>query len=356
MKLADKIIDLRKKRGWSQENLAEQLDVSRQSVSKWESGLSVPDLDKILRMSDIFGVSTDFLLKEEMDTIENEMDDAEKKDSQWETLQQSDVWQESCQQTFSQQEAENKRVVSIEEANSYLDLSQKMSSKIALGVWLCIFSPVCLILLSGLSETKQFALSENVAGCIGVAILLVFVAIGVSILISAGMKLEKFEFLEKEEISLQDGAEDSIKKRKEDFAPIYSRRVVTGVACCILSVVPLMIAAAFEAGEMAYIGSVAILLVFVACGVWQFICGGNVWGNFAKLLQEGDYTKEKKEFNRKTGFFPGVYWCVITAAYLAVSFYSNQWDKTWLIWPVAGVMFAAIMGIMEAVMKSRKKH
>ena len=64
MKLAEKIMTLRKQRGWSQEELAQQLSVSRQSVSKWESGASVPDLDKILKMSEIFGVSTDTLLKE----------------------------------------------------------------------------------------------------------------------------------------------------------------------------------------------------------------------------------------------------------------------------------------------------
>ena len=70
MKLAEKIMALRKQRGWSQEELAQQLSVSRQSVSKWESGASVPDLDKILKMSEIFDVSTDTLLKEEMDLNE----------------------------------------------------------------------------------------------------------------------------------------------------------------------------------------------------------------------------------------------------------------------------------------------
>ena len=67
MILADKIIYLRKKNGWSQEQLAEQLNISRQSVSKWESGTSIPDLDKILKMSAIFGVSTDYLLKDEVE-------------------------------------------------------------------------------------------------------------------------------------------------------------------------------------------------------------------------------------------------------------------------------------------------
>ncbi len=70
MKLAEKIMALRKQRGWSQEELAQQLSVSRQSVSKWESGASMPDLDKILKMSEIFGVSTDTLLKEEMELNE----------------------------------------------------------------------------------------------------------------------------------------------------------------------------------------------------------------------------------------------------------------------------------------------
>ena len=66
MIFADKLIDLSKKNGWSQEELAEQLDVSRQSISKWESAQSTPDMNRILKMSDIFGVSTDYLLKDEM--------------------------------------------------------------------------------------------------------------------------------------------------------------------------------------------------------------------------------------------------------------------------------------------------
>lgn len=67
MILAEKITYLRKQKEWSQEELADQMEISRQSVSKWESGASIPELDKIIRMSMIFGVSTDFLLKDEYD-------------------------------------------------------------------------------------------------------------------------------------------------------------------------------------------------------------------------------------------------------------------------------------------------
>ncbi|MDU2598308.1 helix-turn-helix transcriptional regulator, partial [Anaerococcus sp.] len=60
MILADKIINLRKKEGMTQEDLANEIGVSRQSVSKWEASMSMPDLDKIMKLSRIFGVSTDF--------------------------------------------------------------------------------------------------------------------------------------------------------------------------------------------------------------------------------------------------------------------------------------------------------
>ena len=64
MTFSDKLIALRKKEGWSQEELAERLNVSRQSVSKWESAQSMPDIDKILQLSSLFSVTTDCLLKD----------------------------------------------------------------------------------------------------------------------------------------------------------------------------------------------------------------------------------------------------------------------------------------------------
>ena len=67
MILADKIIEQRKKNGWSQEDLAEKMDVSRQSISKWESAQSVPDMARIVLLSQLFGVSTDYLLKDELE-------------------------------------------------------------------------------------------------------------------------------------------------------------------------------------------------------------------------------------------------------------------------------------------------
>ena len=65
MKLPDKIINLRKDNGWSQEELAEKLNVSRQAVSRWESGSAPPDAANLLQLSRLFSVTTDYLLNDE---------------------------------------------------------------------------------------------------------------------------------------------------------------------------------------------------------------------------------------------------------------------------------------------------
>ena len=64
MTMGEKILALRKARGWSQEELAEQIGVTRQAVSRWESGAAKPDADKIIAVCDLFGVSADYLLRD----------------------------------------------------------------------------------------------------------------------------------------------------------------------------------------------------------------------------------------------------------------------------------------------------
>ena len=86
MILADKITDLRKKNGWSQEDLAEKMGVSRQSISKWESAQSVPDMGRIVRLSEVFSVSTDYLLKDELEPERNEVIPVEDSDTPFLTI------------------------------------------------------------------------------------------------------------------------------------------------------------------------------------------------------------------------------------------------------------------------------
>ena len=64
MTMGEKILNMRKARGWSQEDLAERIGVSRQAVSRWEAGTAKPDADKIIAICDLFGVSADYLLRD----------------------------------------------------------------------------------------------------------------------------------------------------------------------------------------------------------------------------------------------------------------------------------------------------
>lgn len=135
MILADKIVSLRKKAGWSQEELAEQLGVTRQSVSKWEGAQSVPDMDKVVMMSRLFGVSTDFLLKDELE--------------------------EETPCAAAQDDDTPLRRVSLTQASAYLALRKAAAPKIAIATALCITSPVTLILLAGMSEVQRFHISRK---------------------------------------------------------------------------------------------------------------------------------------------------------------------------------------------------
>ena len=319
MILADKIIQLRKKAGWSQEELAEQLGVTRQSVSKWEGAQSVPDLNKILAMSQLFGVSVDYLVKDEME--------------------------ESPALPATDTPSIPIRRVTMAEANEYLALRRNAAKKIALGVTLCILSPVLLILLGALSAYGP--ISENLAAGMGLGILLVMVAAAVAIFITTGMKSGPYEFLEKEPIETEYGVDGMVKELKKQYADTYTRKNVIGVVLCILSVVPLLSIAIATQNEFHAILGVCFLLILASVGVYQFISGGVIWESYNKLLQEGDYTPDAKRVNKNIG---SVYWPVVVAVYLGYSFITNDWARSWIIWPVTGILWAAI-----SAAASRKK-
>ena len=86
-------------------------------------------------------------------------------------------------------------------------------------------------------------------------------------------------------------------------------------------------------------------LLLVSVGVYFFITGGTYWASMEKLLQEGEYTVEKKREKGYTGRITSIYWLLATALYLGLSFAMDDWTRTWIIWPVAGVLFAAVREI-----------
>ncbi|MDD7542688.1 MAG: helix-turn-helix transcriptional regulator, partial [Peptoniphilaceae bacterium] len=165
MILADKIIELRKKNNWSQEELASKLGVSRQAISKWESAQSIPDLERILKMSELFGVSTDTLIKDEVELSSASFNETADSDN---TL----------------------RILTLEEANGYLALKEKGTKPIAFGVMLCVLAMIPLIL------SENFV-KKAIAEPVSVIVAFLFVLGGVALFLLNGLPLNAWKWMEK---------------------------------------------------------------------------------------------------------------------------------------------------------------
>lgn len=358
--ISEKIINLRKGRGWSQEQLAEQLGISRQSVSKWESGMAVPDLDRIIKMSDLFGVSVDYLVKDE---VTNGI----QADTYLEYSEYSEAEAKSTSEQYytGENAAMNSRVVSMQEAENYMNLVEQTSKKIALGVTMCIFSPVFLILLCGLADNSYLGITERLATGVGVIVLLCIVTAAVSLFILNGLKLQKYEYLETEKVVIDEPTREAVEKRKVGYEPKFREGTAVGVIICIVSAIPLVGNACLlpatdsgiekDSNGLIIILSVGLLLIMVSVGVNVLVRVSSVWGSYQKLLQEGDYTESMKQGNNAIEIWAGIYWSIVTAVYLGISFTGIlHWDRSWIVWPVAGATFGAVCGIIKAVSAKKK--
>lgn len=330
MILAEKIINLRKKNGWSQEELAEKLGVTRQSISKYEGAQSIPDLDKILKLSEIFGVTTDYLIKDELEE------------------------EEYAPSQMHENESESDRSVhkvTMEMANEYLQIIDWSAGKTAFATMLCILSPIVLLMLGAMSEMPDYHISENVAAGIGICVLIVLIAIAVTIFILCGMKTKKYEFMEKEDIETAYGVSGMVKEKRDAYHSPYVTQLVIGITCCICSVIPLFGTLAVSESDFYMVSAVCMLLTLVAIGTYFIVRSAAKMNAMNQLLEEEDYTRQKKHENKKMSGPVMVYWLIATAIYLAWSFTTNDWDRTWIIWPVVGVLFPAFYAIVNGIRK-----
>ena len=330
MILADKIVSLRKKAGWSQEDLAEKLGVTRQSVSKWEGAQSVPDMDKVVMMSRLFGISTDFLLKDELE--------------------------EETPCAAAQDDDTPLRRVTMKQASAYLALRKAAAPKIAVATALCIISPVTLILLAGMSEVQRFHISENAAAGIGLCVLLGLVALAVSIFLRTSAEAKEYRFLEEEPFETEYGVEGMVRQRQREYKDTHTRLVTVGVVLCVLAAVPLFAAMCINGSDLLYIAAVCALLVLVAIGCLALVTAGVYQGAMEQLLEEGDYTRPQKKHHKLMGTVTMIYWLTATAVFLLYTYGphgNGQPRYSWISWAVAGVLYAAVMGIVRIISRSR---
>lgn len=303
MIFADKVIHHRKKNGWTQEELAEKMDVSRQSISKWEGAQSVPDLEKILKLSNLFGVSTDYLLRDEMEPEES---------APHATL---DVPEDRA----------DLRTVTLQEATRYLASRGKAAKMIALGVFLCILGLIFLIGMGGAAEFGIFDMSVINGGVLGLIGAVVFAAIGVGLFVITGLRGNEFDYLGDEPFETAYGVDGMVKERREEYRDSYNRWTVIGVIILIFALVPLFLGGLFGEQESVQLGLFLVTLLLGAIGTYIMIRINVTWEGFKKLLQTGDYSLTAKKDKKAAGVISGFYWPLVTAVYLLWSSVSNSW-------------------------------
>lgn len=335
MNLPEKIMTLRRRNGWSQEELAERLDVSRQSVSKWEMGQSVPELDKVIQMSDLFGVSADSLIRDELELDFGEQARTGEKDAAEPT--------------------ETGRTLSVPEMTVLLRNARRKNLLIATGVALCVLSPILFIL-------------EKFLAAAFIAPVMIAAAVACFILAANLWKNTPFAVYQKGDRLSADAAAWF----RERFPAANLRFLLfslVGVVLFILSPIPLIALAIAKDEKLTDLQAetcVAILLAVVAVGVFLVLLRGEemaVWERFRAIqsgvlpedLREGEEPQEAlaREAEERRNPIGKFYWSIITAAYLLVSFLTHRWEYTWIIWPVAAVLDGAIEAVFYFVRRNK---
>ena len=319
MIFADKLIRLRKKNGWSQEELAEKLNVSRQAVSKWEGAQTVPELEKLLQMSALFGVTTDYLLKDELEQEEYAPGGGE---------------------------ASVKRIT-LGQAQEFLQWRKKAAVLIAAGAFLCIASIIPLLMLGAASDAGVAGVTEEIAGAAGLCAMVVLVAAGVSLFVWCGFKNAPYEFIDSEPFETEYGVHGMVTEKKKNYRGTYAACNIAATCICILSIIPLFLSILLKGDLLPTVLLLCLTILLAGVGVVLFILCGVRWASMAKLLQEADYAYCEKEKNGAKEAVARTYWSLAVAIYLGWSFLSGRWGITWVVWPLAGVLYAALSSILQ---------
>lgn len=326
MILADKIIENRKKNGWSQEELAQRLGVSRQSISKWEGSQAIPDMNKILQMSQLFGVTTDYLLKDEI-----------------ETSIESDT-------VLDVEENETIKQISMEEANQFLDYNEKSANLISTGVLLCILSVIPFFVCGVLAEMELFSINERVLQLAGMILMLVMIALAVALFVMMGLQGNRYLYLKDQTIDTEYGVTGLARDKKNQYAPIHSRNLILGISLCILASVPLLLLYMMRYhNNTDFLPLIGISCLFLMLGVGVKLivqtcikqCG------FDKLLEEGNYERSYK----KISHYIDIYWAIVLVIYLIWSFVTQEWRMTWIIWAIGGILQQSFIHLLKAFIK-----
>lgn len=289
MNFGIKLQMLRKDKRMSQEGLAEQLDVSRQAVSKWETGEGYPEMDKLIMISNLFGVTLDYLMKEDSNDATSQID-------------------------------ENAVILSTSELEDIITFKNKFAFTIASA----ISAIICAVSLGTFFEDNNLA--------DGAMFLIIAVAVGC--IVVTGILSGKYEYLDKKKIVLRPTDLEKMKVAYQKFKTTFAITIAIGVFICIAA---LAMVVAFEDRYPEVTGYFFLLVAF---GVFLFVNIGIKDGTYNKLCNNKEYIKEAKKED-EDGKYYAVTMPLAAMAYLILGFIFEAWHPGWLVFPITALVTTA---------------
>ena len=286
MSLSENLQNLRKIKNMSQEELAEKLNVSRQAVSKWESGNGFPETEKIINICEIFDCSMDELVK-------GKITEDVKKDK-----------------------------------NNYDAVFSKAARGISLGVGIILVGVSIMLTLLGLAPNKQ---AEDTNALIGVVMILIGVVFAVPMFIINGTMIDNFK--KKNPVMANVYSEDEIDEGKSK----YTKTLAIGISIILVGVVVMI---ALLASKL--IGNdvmpVAVLMYFVTIGASIIVYSGQMQEKYDIEKYNRENSPEYKEKEDKVGKICGVIMLLATIIFLVWGFCFSGWSIGWVVFPIGGIL------------------
>jgi len=286
MSLSENLQNLRKIKNMSQEELAEKLNVSRQAVSKWESGNGYPETEKIITICEIFECSMDQLVKGKIS---------------------SDIKSEK---------------------SNYDLIITKAAKGIAIGVSTILLGVAIMLTILGCAPNEQ---AEDQYALIGVIAVLLGVVIAVPLFIINGTKIEDFKKKNPKIANIY------TEKEIEDGNAKYTKYLAAGISLILFGVVIMMVMLCFKILDETSI-PVAILMYFITAGVGLLTYSGKMKDKFDIEKYNNENTEEYKKTENKIGKICGVIMLTATIIFLLWGFLTNMWYINWVVYPVSGIL------------------
>lgn len=238
--------------------------------------------------------------------------------------------------------------VTIDNAKEYFDTAKSSMANIALGVFLCIIAITPLIILESLIKSDVIQTSSSISEMIGLIFLFVIIASAVAIFIINGSKLGVYDKYKTESLTLTPDAKQYVLDKQIESRKITIKTLAVSVPMYIISVVPFIIISSFSKIEDGLIESIAITVLLLVIGLATYFIIRNTYANTPceALLEQDEYKEIMKKTNKKIELIIKLYWSIVLVLYLGYSFITSNWEISWVIWPVAGLLEAVIKNIL----------